>query len=113
MGIIVGREKETSFVLLEHSVAPPLHGLAERPKLSDPAHGTRGLQPERDGRVRCSAWLGVAVRLDTRAEVERIGKWVRVVSLVRWTPKDEFLNRINRLRFSLYERDREVCTSHS
>ena len=33
--------------------------VAERPKLSDPAHGTRGLQPERDGRVRCSAWLGI------------------------------------------------------
>ena len=27
-----------------------------RPKLSDPARGTRGLQPERDGRVRCSAF---------------------------------------------------------
>jgi len=26
--------------------------VAYRPKLSDPAHGTRGLQPERDGRVR-------------------------------------------------------------
>jgi hypothetical protein len=32
---------------------PPV---AARPKLSDPAHGTRGLQPERDGRIRCSAW---------------------------------------------------------
>jgi hypothetical protein len=32
----------------------------QRPKLSDPASGTRGLQPQRDGRVRCSAWLGVA-----------------------------------------------------
>jgi len=32
--------------------------LIERPKLSDPARGTRGLQPERDGRVRWSAWLG-------------------------------------------------------
>ncbi len=31
---------------------------AQRPKLSDPARETRGLQPERDGRVRCSAWLG-------------------------------------------------------
>src|SRR5438552_5444284 len=30
---------------------------AERPKLSDPAHGTRGLQPQRTGRVRCSALL--------------------------------------------------------
>jgi hypothetical protein len=29
----------------------------QRPKLSDPAHGTLRLQPERDGRVRCSAWL--------------------------------------------------------
>ena len=27
----------------------------DRQKLSDPALGTRGLQPERDGRVRCSA----------------------------------------------------------
>ena len=26
----------------------------ERPKVSDPAHRTCGLQPERDGRVRCS-----------------------------------------------------------
>jgi hypothetical protein len=25
-------------------------------KLSDPTHGTHGLQPERDGRVRWSAW---------------------------------------------------------
>src|SRR5882672_2817582 len=25
---------------------------------SDPACGTLGLQPQRDGRVRCSAWLG-------------------------------------------------------
>ena len=32
---------------------------AERPKLSDPAHEGVRLQPERDGRVRCSAWLGV------------------------------------------------------
>jgi len=31
---------------------------AERPKLSDAARGTRGWQPARDGRVRCSAWLG-------------------------------------------------------
>src|SRR5438128_9284047 len=31
-----------------------------RLKLSDPAHETRGLQPERNGRVRCSAWLGVS-----------------------------------------------------
>ena len=29
------------------------------PKLSDPARGTHGLQPGCDGRVRCSAWLGV------------------------------------------------------
>ena len=29
----------------------------ERPKLSDPAHGTPRLQPRCDGRVRCSAWL--------------------------------------------------------
>jgi hypothetical protein len=36
------------------------HLLAERPKLSDPARGTRGLQPERTGRVRCSAWLRVS-----------------------------------------------------
>ena len=31
---------------------------AERPKLGDPAHEGVGLQPGRDGRVRCSAWLG-------------------------------------------------------
>ena len=29
----------------------------ERPKLSDPAHGTQRLQPRRPRRVRCSAWL--------------------------------------------------------
>ena len=29
----------------------------QRPKLSDPAHGTQRLQPEREGRVRCSARL--------------------------------------------------------
>ena len=28
-------------------------------KLSDPAHEGVRLQPERDGRVRCSAWLGI------------------------------------------------------
>ena len=33
----------------------------QRPKLSDPAHGTPRLQPERDGRVRCSAWLCATV----------------------------------------------------
>ncbi len=32
-------------------------GPAERPKLSDPARGRHGLQPERDGRFRCSAWV--------------------------------------------------------
>jgi len=31
------------------------------PELSDPARGTRGLQPRRSRRVRCSAWLGVCV----------------------------------------------------
>src|SRR6266545_1532770 len=34
---------------------------AERPKLSDPAHEGVRLQPGRDGRVRCSAWLGRVV----------------------------------------------------
>ena len=34
---------------------------AERPKLSDPAHEGARLQPRRDGRVRCSAWLGHGV----------------------------------------------------
>src|SRR4051812_425865 len=29
----------------------------QRPKLSDPTRERRGLQPKRDGRVRCSAWL--------------------------------------------------------
>jgi hypothetical protein len=33
----------------------------ERPRLSAPAHGTRELQPERDGRVRWSAELGGVV----------------------------------------------------
>ena len=35
--------------------------VAERPKLSDPAHGTQLLQPRRSRRVRCSAWLGGVV----------------------------------------------------
>lgn len=30
---------------------------------SAPAHGTHGLQPEQDGRVRCSAWLGGVIIL--------------------------------------------------
>ena len=34
--------------------------LPERPKLSDSGRGTRGLQPERDGQVRCSVSLGVS-----------------------------------------------------
>ena len=34
------------------------HSDAQRPKLSDPAHGTLRLQPRRPRRVRCSAWLG-------------------------------------------------------
>jgi hypothetical protein len=34
----------------------------QRPKLSDPAHEGARLQPGRDGRVRCSAWLGVRPR---------------------------------------------------
>jgi hypothetical protein len=37
---------------------------AERPKLSDPAHEGVRLQPGRDGRVRCSAWLDSLVRHD-------------------------------------------------
>jgi len=37
------------------SASRPRRGAFYQPKLSDPAHGTRGLQPERDGRVRCSA----------------------------------------------------------
>ena len=38
----------------------PLSSNATRAKevrLSDPAHEGARLQPERDGRVRCSAWL--------------------------------------------------------
>src|SRR5882724_7522626 len=35
------------------------HAETQRHKLSDPARGTHGLQPERGGRVNCSAWLGV------------------------------------------------------
>lgn len=31
--------------------------VVQRPKLSDPAHGTRGLQTTTSCRVRCSAWL--------------------------------------------------------
>jgi hypothetical protein len=35
--------------------------LIERPKLSDPAHGTPRLQTTTPCRVRCSAWLGVII----------------------------------------------------
>jgi hypothetical protein len=37
---------------------------AERPKLSDPAHGTPRLQPRRSRRVRCSAWLGIISQMN-------------------------------------------------
>ena len=36
---------------------------AQRPKLSDPAHGTPRLQPRRSRRVRCSAWLGGVISI--------------------------------------------------
>ena len=39
-----------------HEVLPP-----NDPKLSDPAREGARLQPEREGRVRCSAWLGGTV----------------------------------------------------
>src|SRR2546427_6573344 len=47
-----------SFVLLVSLCSKPPGPHAERPKLSDPAHEGVRLQPGRDGRVRCSAWLG-------------------------------------------------------
>jgi Ser/Thr protein kinase RdoA (MazF antagonist) len=47
----VGRNLN-GIVLLHHSRR------SNEPKLSDLAHWTRGLQPERDDRVRWSAWLG-------------------------------------------------------
>src|SRR2546421_1115039 len=64
------RELQAKDVLVEvacrfdvtHRVGQKSDGLyhnvrsGQRPKLSDPAHGTQRLQPERDGRV--SAWLG-------------------------------------------------------
>jgi hypothetical protein len=31
----------------------------QRPTLNDPAHEDARLQPQRDGRVRCSTWLGI------------------------------------------------------
>src|SRR5829696_4521207 len=44
----------------------------QRPKLSDPAHGTQRLQPRRSRRIRCSAWLlggfGVNMTLGERYE---------------------------------------------
>src|SRR5438034_5621351 len=43
--------------------------VAYRPKLSDPAHRTHGLQPECDGRVRCSARL--CENLSTELNVSR------------------------------------------
>src|SRR4030095_11209483 len=36
------------------------NAIAERPQLSDPAHGTQRWQPRRSRRVRCSAWLNEA-----------------------------------------------------
>jgi hypothetical protein len=44
---------------------------AERPKLSDPAHEGARLQPGRDGRVRCSAWLGDFVFMRESRECSR------------------------------------------
>ena len=46
-----------------------VRGTAERPKLSDPAHEGVRLQPERDGRVRCSAWLNEFARLKRFARI--------------------------------------------
>src|SRR5216117_3251944 len=49
---------------------------AERTKLSDPARRTRGLQPERGGRVRCSAWLGRVRNL-----IHALQKYIRVTEI--------------------------------
>src|SRR5260221_9804705 len=48
----------------------------QRPKLSDSARGARGLQPERDGRVRWSAWLGLVWFIFTEqfAHAANVGK---------------------------------------
>jgi len=43
-----------------------MHYDAERPKLSDPAHEDVRLQPEREGQVRCSAWLDHILRKNKR-----------------------------------------------
>src|ERR1043166_2924122 len=48
------RESGKSFHVAFEPNAP---WAAQRPKLSGPARGTRGMKPERDGRVRWSAWL--------------------------------------------------------
>src|SRR2546426_4353563 len=49
---------------------------AERPKLSDPAHRTHGLQPRRSRRVRCSAWLGCV-----RDLIHTPQKYIRVTEI--------------------------------
>ena len=47
---------------------------AQRPKLSDPAYEGVRLQPRRDGRVRCSGWLGVAA--EPVRETRRTEAWI-------------------------------------
>src|SRR4051812_35640658 len=42
--------------------------IAERPKLSDPAHGTQRLQTTTPCRVRCSAWLGRVIMITTSSQ---------------------------------------------
>jgi hypothetical protein len=58
------RRKRQRTAALQGAIARSGAGLpmwvAERPKLSDPAHGTQRLQPRRPRRV-SSAWLGDAV----------------------------------------------------
>src|SRR5207247_7671812 len=58
---------------------------AERPKLSDRAHEGVGLQPGRDGGVRCSAWLGVRFivwKRDSRAFADTVPFVVELERLV-------------------------------
>ena len=46
-----------SFCFCQRSICHCAQNSVQRPKLGQPARGTLGLQPERDGRARWSAWL--------------------------------------------------------
>src|SRR2546421_9631651 len=84
----IGKETNNFFICRrEHGwgiVTRTFISFFQRPKLSDPARGRRGLQPERDGRVRCSEGLGVptgiTVSVNIRNHAPSVGG---VVSILR------------------------------